>query len=62
MRVPDGRWTTVATAVAMALTTPALAQNAQDELTEVTVTGSRIARDGYEAPTPVSVLGMEQLS
>src|SRR5690606_35921410 len=27
-----------------------------------TVTGSRIVRDGYEAPTPVSVLGMEQLS
>lgn len=27
----------------------------------VTVTGTRIVRDGYEAPTPVSVLGSEQL-
>lgn len=31
-------------------------------LQEVTVTGTRIVRDGYEAPTPVSVLGMEQLA
>lgn len=28
----------------------------------VTVTGTRIVRDGYEAPTPVSVLGSEQLT
>ena len=28
----------------------------------VTVTGTRIVRDGYEAPTPVSVLGAEQLT
>jgi iron complex outermembrane receptor protein len=28
---------------------------------EIVVTGSRIVRDGYEAPTPVSVLGAEQL-
>jgi iron complex outermembrane receptor protein len=28
---------------------------------EVVVTGTRIVRDGYEAPTPVSVLGVEQL-
>ncbi len=28
---------------------------------EVVVTGSRIVRDGYEAPTPVSVIGREQL-
>lgn len=45
----------------------ALAQETQNEtaspvLDVVTVTGSRIVRDGYEAPTPVSVLGMEQLS
>ncbi len=31
-------------------------------LGEVTVTGSRIVRDGYEAPTPVSVLGVEDLN
>lgn len=47
----------------------ALAQEQQparqggEVLQEVTVTGSRIARtDGYEAPTPVSVLGAEQLN
>ncbi len=28
---------------------------------EIVVTGSRIVRDGYEAPTPVSVLGTEEL-
>jgi len=28
---------------------------------EVVVTGSRIVRDGYEAPTPVTVIGAEQL-
>ncbi|MDY6947417.1 MAG: TonB-dependent receptor [Pseudomonadota bacterium] len=27
----------------------------------VTVTGTRIARDGYDAPTPVSVLGAEEI-
>lgn len=30
-------------------------------LDEVTVTGTRIVRDGYEAPTPVSVLGEDTL-
>jgi outer membrane receptor protein involved in Fe transport len=29
-------------------------------LNEVIVTGSRIVRDGYEAPTPVSVLGADE--
>src|SRR5690349_18818094 len=28
---------------------------------EVVVTGSRIVRDGYEAPTPVTVVGTEQI-
>jgi outer membrane receptor protein involved in Fe transport len=30
-------------------------------LTEVVVTGSRVVRDGYQAPTPVTVIGVEQL-
>src|SRR5690606_14646578 len=30
-------------------------------LDEVTVTGSRVVRDGYEAPTPVSVVTAEEL-
>src|SRR4051812_7999682 len=28
---------------------------------EIVVTGSRVVRDGYQAPTPVSVVGVEQL-
>jgi iron complex outermembrane receptor protein len=31
------------------------------ELDAIVVTGSRIARDGYDAPTPVSVLGVEEI-
>ncbi len=40
-------------------TAQAQAQSAQIE--EVVVTGTRIVRDGYEAPTPVSVIGVEQM-
>lgn len=32
-----------------------------DVLGQVTVTGTRIVRDGYEQPTPVTVIGVEQL-
>jgi iron complex outermembrane receptor protein len=38
------------------------ANQAAAEIDEVVITGSRIVRDGYEAPTPVSVLGMEELN
>jgi outer membrane receptor protein involved in Fe transport len=31
------------------------------ELQEIVVTGSRIARENFEAPTPVSVIGLEQI-
>jgi iron complex outermembrane receptor protein len=46
-------------ACALALTVPAYAQPAASptELEEVMVTGSRIVRDGYEAPTPTTVIG-----
>src|SRR3954466_7351089 len=46
---------------------PAQAQTAAPQsaqapaIEEVIVTGSRIVRDGYEAPTPVTVVGSEQL-
>jgi outer membrane receptor protein involved in Fe transport len=30
-------------------------------VSEVVVTGSRVIRDGYEAPTPVTVIGVEQI-
>ena len=37
-------------------------QDAQaPSIEQIIVTGSRIVRDGYEAPTPVSVIGIEQL-
>jgi outer membrane receptor protein involved in Fe transport len=32
-----------------------------DEVQEVTVTGSRIRRDGFEAPNPLTVIGVEQM-
>ena len=41
--------------------TPQVAQAAGVE-EEIVVTGSRIVRNGYEAPTPVSVLGAEDLN
>src|SRR3954469_12269424 len=38
------------------------AQTAQaPAVEEIVVTGSRIVRNGYEAPTPVTVVGIEQL-
>jgi iron complex outermembrane receptor protein len=51
-----------ATALASVAATDVRAQDAEPgPLNEVIVTGSRITRDGYEAPTPVSVLGAEEL-
>lgn len=50
---------TLVSGVAMGQAQPAASQS--DTLAEVTVTGTRIVRDGYESPTPVSVLGAEQL-
>ncbi len=37
-------------------TPPAQNQSAQSELEEIVITGSRIIREGYEAPTPLSVI------
>ncbi len=47
---------------AQAQTAPA--QQAQTDATavdEITVTGTRVVRDGYEAPTPVTVIGVEAI-
>jgi iron complex outermembrane recepter protein len=47
---------------AQAQTAPA--QQAQTDaplVDEITVTGTRVVRDGYEAPTPVTVIGIEQI-
>lgn len=52
-------------AIAMALAANAAqAQTAapgESALDEVVVTGSRVVRDGFQAPTPVTVVGTEQL-
>jgi len=41
----------------------AMATAAADEtLTEVLVTGSRVVRDGYDAPTPVNVLSADEIN
>lgn len=61
--------TTVSAFALLAFATPqgahaaeaAPAQSAQTELEEVVITGSRIIREGYEAPTPLSVVDTEAL-
>jgi len=56
-----------ASAIALMAAMPALeaaaaeAQGAQEPLEEIIITGSRIIRNGYEAPTPVTVVGIEQI-
>lgn len=56
----------LATVSAVALAVSGHAAMAQEEaggdLEEVVVTGSRIARDGYDAPTPVNVLGAQEIA
>jgi outer membrane receptor protein involved in Fe transport len=47
------------------LCSPALAQEAavdEGESAQIVVTGSRIVRDGIDAPTPVSVIGTEEIA
>ncbi len=47
---------------AQAQTAPAQqAQTDAPSIDEITVTGTRVVRDGYEAPTPVTVIGVEQI-
>lgn len=48
-------------AVSLLGATPASAQGASDNVEAVTVTGSRITIGGYEAPTPVTTIGVEQI-
>ena len=53
----------IATAVAGAIAyLPAHQASAQEAaIEEITITGSRITRDGYDSPTPISVLGGPEL-
>lgn len=61
-----GAWlATVATATMLAH--PALAQSSDDrskvtELEDIVVTGSRVARQGFEAPTPTTVIGQDDIA
>ncbi len=48
----------ISTASVMALSTAAMAQT---EVGEIVVTGTRIVQDGFEAPTPVTVMTVETL-
>ena len=54
---------TAALAASITTVSPVYAQSAGDSavVDEIVVTGSRIIRDGYEAPTPVTVVGVETL-
>lgn len=56
-------WVSAAVAAVAVASSPALAQDAAPAGAEepIVVTGSRIARDGSEAPTPVTVVGAELL-
>ncbi len=58
--------TVSAFALGMAVATGAQAQQAAQEpaaaVDEIVVTGSRVVRDGYEAPTPVSVMSADELN
>ena len=51
--------TALLTSAPMALADDAAAKD--PELEEVVVTGSRVVRDGYDAPTPVNVLGADEI-
>jgi outer membrane receptor protein involved in Fe transport len=52
-----------ATALATVAVTNIQAQETESAtIDQIVVTGSRITRDGYEAPTPVSVLGADELN
>ncbi|MEO6187070.1 MAG: TonB-dependent receptor [Steroidobacteraceae bacterium] len=54
--------TALTLAIALALSQAAPAQSAEDELLgEVTVTGSRVERSGFAAPTPTSVVSAEDM-
>lgn len=69
IRLPLGRFGTAMTALALVQAAPALAQEeaAPADSTEaapadqIVVTGSRVTRDGFEAPTPVMVLTQEDI-
>src|SRR5690349_5077363 len=57
--------TSVSAAAVMAMSVVAQAGEAQtaqaSQLEEIAVTGTRVQRDGYQAPTPLTVLNLDQI-
>ncbi|HEV7632964.1 MAG TPA: TonB-dependent receptor plug domain-containing protein [Steroidobacteraceae bacterium] len=45
----------------MTATAPVFAQNADADVQEVVVSGSRVITNGYQAPTPITVISQDQL-
>ena len=43
-------------------TSAALAAAPKDDLTEIIVTSTRVVRDGYQAPTPTTVVGAQEIA
>lgn len=63
-RFPQHKLLTIACAAAIGTTLPVLVQ-AQDDMTlreEVVVTGSRLSRTGFDTPTPVTVIGQQEIN
>jgi len=54
------RLSVLAAAVCVSVVGPCMADDS-DQLEEIVVTGSRIARAGFKAPTPTTVVGADQL-
>ncbi len=61
LAVPATTWAQAATKTSAASEQSAAQATDGDPLTEVVVTGSRIARSGFKTPTPVAILQAERL-
>jgi iron complex outermembrane receptor protein len=66
-RLPRGNQVYASVVLIMASAAASMVASAQDsdsaasELAEISVTGTRIVRDGYQAPTPLTVVGAEEM-
>src|SRR5882672_2302579 len=66
-RLPRGNQVYASVVLILASAAASMVASAQDsdsaatELAEVSVTGTRIVRDGYQAPTPLTVVGAEEI-
>jgi iron complex outermembrane recepter protein len=58
---PVGSWGFLAAAVAAAMAGPGLASAQQRATEEVVVTGSRVARSGFDSPQPLTTIDAEQV-